>query len=318
MTLQRRERILVYVAGGLLGVLAGWFLLFGGESRSTKELEADLANLNQDVIVKRALAAEGDRDERWMRDWRKRALPADKITARTLYQTWLRGLADRCHFHPLAVESKEMETRGDMFTRLQFTVRGHVSLADLTQFLYDFYSAGHLQQIRQMTMKSLAHGSELDVTVTIEALSLPNADRKDQLGKETGKGLQLAKVEDYRVPIVKRNLFSRYTPPSATVVADKNRDKPKEKGLVDTAQFTFVTGFTEIDGLRQVWIQDRTGGKVWQLKEGGVFKVGERGGTVREITPTREVTIDFDGHRRRLRDGDNLCGGAEVKGYGKN
>ena len=59
-------------------------------------------------------------------------------------------------------------------------------------------------------------------------------------------------------------------------------------------------------------------GKVWQLNEGGEFKVGALSGTVRKIAPTREVTLDFDGHRRRLRDGDNLRGGIEVDGHGKN
>ena len=250
-----------------------------------------------------------------MRDWRKRALPSDRITARTLYQTWLRGLADRCHFHPLAVESNNMESRANIYTRMKFTVRGHVSLADLTQFLYDFYSAGHLHQIRILTMKPVEHSSELDVGITIEALSLPNADRKDQLSKEKGTGLKLTKVDDYRDPIVKRNLFARYTPPPRGTMADKTPEKPQP---VDTAQFTFVTGFTEVDGFRQVWIQDRMGGKVWQLQEGGKFKVGEHGGTIRKIDPGREVTLDYDGHRRRLHDGDNLRGGIEVEGYGKN
>jgi hypothetical protein len=315
MKLQRREKGLVYALGGLLAVLVCYLLLFGGESRSTAELETDLGNLDQDAIAKRATSKQDDRDANLMRDWRKRALPSDRITARTLYQTWLRGLADRCHFHALTVESKEMQTRGDMYTQLSFTVRGHVSLADLTQFLYDFYSAGHLQQIRQMTLKSLEHASELDVMVAIEALSLPNADRKDQLCKEKGNGLLLAKVEDYRDPIVKRNLFAPYTPPPPSAVADKKPDKPQP---VDTAQFTFVTGFTEVDGFRLVWLQDRIAGKVWQLKEGAEFKVGEHRGTIRKIAPTREVTLDFDGHRRRLRDGDNLRGGIEVDGYGKN
>ena len=169
-----------------------------------------------------------------------------------------------------------------------------------------------------MTMKPVEHTSELDVTMMIEALSLPNLSRKDQLSKEPGRGLRLAKVEDYREPIVKRNLFAPYTPPPAVGprVADKKADKPKES--VDTAQFTFVTGFTEIDGFRQVWIQDRMEGKTWQLNEGGEFKVGALNGKVRKIAPTHEVTLDFDGHRRRLRDGDNLRGGIEVDGYGKN
>ena len=77
-----------------------------------------------------------------------------------------------------------------------------------------------------MTMKPVEHAGELDVTVTIEALSLPNADRKDQLCKEKGTGLRLAKVDDYRDPIVKRNLFAPYTPPPpvAPRVAKNHRD----------------------------------------------------------------------------------------------
>jgi hypothetical protein len=315
MKLQRREKGLVFAAGGLLAVLICYFLLFGGESRSTAELETDLGNLDQQVIAKRATSKQDDRDAASMRDWRKRALPSDRITARTLYQTWLRGLADRCHFHPLAVESNEMESRANVYAKMKFTVRGHVSLANLTQFLYDFYSAGHLHQIRLLTMKPVEHASELEVGITIEALSLPNADRKDQLSKEKGTGLRLAKVEDYRDPIVERNLFAPYTPPPPSAVADKKPDKPQP---IDTAQFTFVTGFTEVDGFRLVWMQDRIAGKVWQLKEGAEFKVGEHSGRICKIAPTREVTLDFDGHRRRLRDGDNLRGGIEVDGYGKN
>jgi hypothetical protein len=152
--------------------------------------------------------------------------------------------------------------------------------------------------------------------VTIEALSLPNADRKDQLSAEKGTGLRLAKVDNYRDPIVKRNLFAPYTPPAASATAGKKSDKSKE--LVDTAQFAFVTGFTDVDGLRQVWIHDRTSGKHWLLKEGEKFKVGQISGTVRKIAASREVTLDFDGHRRRLRDGESLRGGIEVDGYGKN
>ncbi len=314
LNLQRRERILVYAAGGLLVALVGYYLVLGGEGHSTADLEADLLNLNKDAVAKRQLAKRDDRDKNLMREWRKRALPSDRTIAQTRYQTWLRNLADQCHFHPPTFESKEMESRANIYTRMQFTVRGHVSLADLTQFLYDFYSAGHLHQIRQLTMKPLEHASELDVSVTIEALSLPNADRKDQLSTEKGTGLRLAKIDNYRDPIVKRNLFAPYTPP--VEVAGKKSDKPKEP--VDTSQFAFVTGFTEVDGLRLVWIQDRITGKVWQLQEGGQFKVGQFNGTVRTIAPTREVTLDFDGHRRRLRDGDNLRGGIEVDGYGKN
>ena len=149
----------------------------------------------------------GQRDRKRLAEWQRRALPSDRAMARSLYQNWLRGLANRDHFHQLNIESKEVESRRNMFTRISFTVHGHVALADLTQFLYEFYSAGHLQQIRLMDIKPLENSQELDVNLTIEALSLPGADRKDQLSKLPGRGLRLAKLDDYREPIAKRDLL---------------------------------------------------------------------------------------------------------------
>jgi len=318
MKMQRREKLLVYATGGLLAAMAGWYLLFGGDSRTDVQFEIERTRLVGEVEAKQDMVLADQRDAKRLKEWRRSALPPDRVDARRLYQNWLRGLANRFHFRQLSIESKEVESRRDMFTRMSFSVRGHVTLADLTQFLYDFYTAGHLHQIRQLDMKPVEHSSELDVSLTVEAMSLPNADQKDQLSKEPGRGLRLAKLDNYRGPIVKRNLFAPYTPPPPVGprVAEKKNDKRDPP--VDTAQFAFVTGFTEVDGLRQVWIQDRMAGKVWKLKEGEKFKIGQLRGTVRKIASTREVTLDFDGHRRRLGKGENLRGGVEVDGYGKN
>ena len=54
MKLQRREKTLAYATGGLLAVLAAYFLLFGFESRSSTELTADLQNLKPEVLTKLA------------------------------------------------------------------------------------------------------------------------------------------------------------------------------------------------------------------------------------------------------------------------
>ena len=310
MKMQRREKILAYVVGGLLVAAAGWFLLLGGDSRTDAQLKVDRDRLAGDVETKDKLKRAAASDAKRLAEWNRRALPSDRAVARSLYQNWLRDLANRVHFRQLSVESKEVVSRRDMFTCMSFSVRGHVTLADLTQFLYEFYAAGYLHQIRQMDMKSVEAAGELDVNLTVEAMSLPNADCKDQLSKEPGHGLRLAKLDNYRDPIVKRNLFAPYTPPPSVAV--------KPEGSVDAAEHTFVTGFTEVDGLRQVWIQDRMAGKVWKLREGVKFTIGPLHGTVRNISATREVTLDFDGHRRRLRDGENLRGGVEVDGHAKN
>jgi len=319
MKMQRRERILAYAAGGLLVAAVGWFLLLGGDGRTKAQLEVECTRLTGDVEAKQNLLEAAARDAKRLAEWRRRSLPSDRTIARSDYQNWLRGLANQFHFHPLKFESKEMESRHDMFTRMSFTVGGHLTLADLTQFLYKFYSAGHLHQIRRLNMKPVEHSAELDVNLTVEAMSLSNADSKDQLSKEPGRGLRLTKLDNYGKPIVKRNLFAPYTPPPPPVVAHVGDKKPKKpEAPVDTAQFTFVTGFTEVDGLRQVWIQDRMANKAWTLKEGEAFKVGELRGKVRKISSTREVMLEFDGHRRLLQYGDNLRGGVEVDGHAKN
>ena len=62
--------------------------------------------------------------------------------------------------------------------------------------------------------------------------------------------LQLAKLSDYRDPIVKRDFFAAYVRPAPA-------SPPRRDRTVDPADFAFVTGFTEVDGTAQVWIQDR-------------------------------------------------------------
>jgi len=305
---QRREKILASIVGGLLVLAAGWFLLLSGDSRSAAQLRTELGRLEADVTGKQNLLEADARDAKRLAAWQRRALPSDRVVARSLYQNWLRGLANRVRFRQLNIECKEVELRRNMFTRVSFSLKGHVGLADLTQFLYEFYTAGHLHQIRQMDIKPLENSRELDVNLTIEALSLPDADRKGQLSKEPGDGLRLAKLDDYREPIVKRDLFAPYSPPKPIrAMAAKEPEKQ-----VDLAQYAFVTGFTEVDGSRQVWIQDRIAGKTWKLNEGADFQIGRFRGTVRTIAPSREVIVDFDGHRRRFRDGENLRGGVEV------
>ena len=141
------------------------------------------------------------------------------------------------------------------------------------------------------------------MNLAIEAMSLPSADSKDELCKDPGHALRLKQLADYHDPIVKRDLFSAYSPPSPPRKTDSD---------VDPADFAFVTGLTEKDGARQVWIQDRMADKRWTLKEGETFQVGGHQGRVQSIT-AEEVIVELDGQRRRHRVGENLSGGVEVK-----
>ena len=146
--------------------------------------------------------------------------------------------------------------------------------------------------------------------LTIEAISLPTAASKTELPKkkEGASGLQLAKLSDYRDPIVKRDIFAAYVETKPTPIVERKPPPPK----VDPAEHTYLQGLTEVDGVKQVWLQDRLDGKLWQLGIGESFTVGNTKGTVQSIGPDGEVVVNFAGGRRLLHDGDNLRGGAVI------
>jgi hypothetical protein len=297
MKFQRREMILASIVGGLLLLAAVWLLFMVGDSRPIARLIEDHKKIAAEVEAKQKLLEVAKHDAKRITDWRRRSLPAnaDPSVAPLLYQKWLLTLAERAHIG----QKIDFQDAGSKHEKFSFTLNGHATLADLTQFLYQFYSAGHLHQIRHMELKPQENSRELVVNMKIEALALPDADRKDQLSKEAGHGLHYAQLENYLEPIAKRDLFTSY------VQSDR---KP-----VDAAEYTFVTGITEVNGTRQVWLLDRMAGKKWILGEGGSFQVGAAHGTVKTIVSTREVIVEFDGHRRRLHEGENLRGGEAVE-----
>ena len=74
------------------------------------------------------------------------------------------------------------------------------------KFLFEFYNADHLHQIRSLVISPLQGNDYLDVQMAIEALILPKVDRKDRLNSQKSDRLASTGVDDYQV-IMQRNLF---------------------------------------------------------------------------------------------------------------
>ena len=277
----------------------------------------DRDKLSSEIDKNEKLLDAAARDRKRLAQWQRRALPPDKDLARSLYQNWLRSLAARTNLRGTTLVAKGASDasvrRDQQFTRISFDLHAQAKLGDLVQFLYEFYSAGFLHQIRDMTIKPAPNGArELDVKVAIEALSLPTANAKDRLPdkppQEAGHALHLAKLSDYQEPIAKRDFFGAYVAPRPI----NERPTPPSR-TVDPADHTFVTGFTEVDGISKVWLWDRMRDKTWQLGTGESFSVGNVKGTVEVVHPEGDVLIEFGGQRRRLHKEDNLHGGVEIK-----
>ncbi len=306
MKLQRREKILAGAALGIAGLAVSCFLLFTGDGRSDQELLDEEAKLTGQIAHTQKLLEEADREQARLAQWRKCALPPDAVLARSLYQNWLESLAGRANFRDVRLSASDAGVRRDQSTRISLALNCTTKLGDLIQFMYDFYSAGYLHQIRKMTIRPGAAAGDLDVDMAIDALSLAAAESTDKLPPEAGHSLQLAKLADYRDPIAARNLFAAFVPPAP-------HDAQKEAGN-DPAATALVTAFTQVDGSWQVWIEDRGAGKRWALQSGESFDIGGRKCLVQTIRGEGDVIVELDRSRRQLRLGDNLRGGTEIGG----
>jgi hypothetical protein len=319
MKLQRREKILLGVTGGLLGFLALialWFFAFGGDSRSTEQLTAEQEKLTGEIEKKERQLKDAGVDAKRLADWRKRALPTER--ASELYNNWLLSLVEKVHFRSVKLTGEQpslgKSASSRPYTRIQTTVTAQAKLGDLVQFLYEFYSTGFLHQIHDMTVKPVPGGQssrDLDIKLTIVALSLPGAEAKNALPKPSSLGLKLPKLADYAA-LAKRNLFASYVKPEPPRRVVEEPVAPR-RPAVDLAAHAYVTAFIEVDGVWQVWLQDRIQGKPWKLASGDNFTVGTAKGIVQVIHPEGEAIVEYDKHRYLLRLGDTLRGGKELE-----
>ncbi len=141
-----------------------------------------------------------------LKRWQAQSLPSDPEIARSLYQAWLVGLVGRPGFISPNVDSSEPVTRKGLYSSLRFSARGRGTPEQLTRFLFDFYRADHLHHIESLNLTPVPRSDELDIALSIEALSLPDGERKDQLSTRVSDRLASDELTDYRA-IVERNLF---------------------------------------------------------------------------------------------------------------
>jgi hypothetical protein len=308
MKLQRREKILAGVALGIV-VLGGlWFLLFPGDNLSDDQLKKRQEELQAKIDDDKKLLDQADRDKVRLADWQQRALPADPVLASSLYKDWLRTLAESVKLKGFKVTAtqpaaaREQSTRNQSakitFTKITFTLHAQARLNSLVQFLYEFYSAGYLHQIRKLDIKRSRTSRDLDVEVVIEALSLPTAASKDKLPKITAT--PPVTLADYK-PIVSRDFFADWVKPAPVVVErPRIRVDPPKPPPVDPAEHTFVIALIEVDGTPQVWLHNRLLDQLLKLGTGGKFTIGNKDGTVQSIHPDGEVVVEYGGKRRVL------------------
>lgn len=241
-----------YVLGGIFALL---LLYFGGEwawqkaVRQPIESRQTKAERLQREIEKRQLELKRIRKAaQELAVWQSQSLPSNPEIARSLYQAWLLELVGHVGLENPGVEVREAAGRKGSYLVIAASIRGRGTLEQMTQLLYEFYRAGHLHQIRSLSLTPLKEG-RVDAAAEVEALVLPGADREDRLSTAPSDRLAGQRWEDYRI-IAQRDLFGTGSP-------------------VDPIEHTLLTAVSYVNGVPQAWFTARAGQRLVKLSPSG-------------------------------------------------
>ena len=247
---------------------------------------ADVDQLRSDIAERELDFARFRKANQQLKVWQAQSLPSDTEVARSLYQAWLVGLVGSAGFISPNVDSSEPITRKGLYSALDFSVRGRATLEQLTRFLYDFYRADHLHHIESLNLTPVPRSDELDITLSIEALSLPDATRKDRLSTRASDRLASNRLADYR-PVIERNLFGI------------------GGGGLDAADFAYLTAITSAGGQPEAWFTLRATGELVKLRSGQRLSIGAFEATVADISDS-DVVLVCEDERWLVGLGENL------------
>lgn len=285
--MKRREKILAAAVGAMLLLYLGNWLFQQMLQGPLDARHARLAKLRGDIEKKDDQLRRARTAAQQLNEWQKQSLPSDIELARSLYRNWLLELVRSAGFQQETVDSGETVTKKDIYQRLPYTVRGRGTLEQLTAFLFGFYRADHLHQIQRLSITPIPRSQQLDLSLSIEALVLPGADRRDRLNHRVSEVLASSTLADYQ-SIVERNLFG-------------------EGGATgyDAADFAYLTAILDVGGTHEAWFRIFTTGEVLKLHKGEAFEVGQFRGRIAEID-SLDVIIDSEAERWLMTLGESL------------
>jgi len=283
--MKSRKNILLAAFAAMLLIYVGNWLWENMVEAPLEKRRAKTVRLQEDVEKRKLQLARARKAAKELAVWEDQSLPSDTEVARSLYQAWLLELVEHVKLANPHVDSGNPVGRKGLYHALSFSLRGRGTLRQLTVLLFEFYRADHLHQVRSLGITPLEGADQLDLSISIEALVLPGADREDRLSRQTSDRLASAELADYEM-IVRRNLFG------------------SGDGF-DPTDHTYLTAVTYSDGQAEAWFTMRVNDKVLKLRKGQNLQVGQFNGTVAEIADT-DVILESDGERWLLTVGENI------------
>jgi len=302
MTFSRRERILAVVTAALLAAVALRFVysFWFGPGRQLRALRA---NLLQEVERKRSRLEKINRAKEQLKRLQERSLPGDPQLAQSVYSSWLLEHVERAGMDNISIDAGTARTRSGRYVGLRFHLQAEATMEEVVRFLHDFYSAGYLHKLRSVTFQPRQRSDRIDLTMTIEAMSLAGAPAVPRLPQPPAPPVQLAALDTYRRTIAERNFFRPYSPPEPR--RPSLFDRPIQPPPFDLSKFTYLTAIVGPPDQLEAWLLCRPTGKLYRLRQGQSFEVGPVRGTIRRLEP-RRAELEIGGRLCTLPIGHNL------------
>jgi hypothetical protein len=275
--MNRREKLLVATVGGLLLLAVVLFAYRGIRSTINGRHQRALA-LTKEIGRKEKSWRHGQPIADRMEIYADRSLPSDTQAAGTLYQTWLLQSVTQVGLEDANVNAVAAQVKEGVYHQLAFTVSGRGDLRQLTRFLHKFYSVDYLHRIKRLNLKRIPDARRLDLSFSIEAMSLPSSKHEKELSQSPGHSLKQDDLEVYLKRIMARNLsgpanrepeFSSFDVPKGFI------EKPVEFRVraKDPDRWDSIVYSLEGKGLPGATLDSTSGRFQWTPKEKGRYEV---------------------------------------------
>lgn len=223
--MERREKLLAIVAGGLLALVVGVYLIKGAY-RSIVNASAAVENAKSALEDAEILERELDNKTWDLDEWQDRSLPGDVDLAKNEYPIWLN---EQATFQGQQVQPMRPPTplggrdqqRKPGYYQLTYKLNGNGTLEDLTNFLYNFYSVNTLHRIKSLnvTPNSARAGSsyseDLSIAVVVEAIAMRGTPSDRDLAELKAEYWQPEEFDlVVKDTILDRNLFNYNAEPT--------------------------------------------------------------------------------------------------------
>ncbi len=233
--------------------------------------------------------------------WAKQSLPTDLDVAKSLYEDWLREQLIESGLYVTELNDKSSGGGNKRFQEISFLVSAEGSLAQLSDFLYRFYRAGHLHRVSEANLTPSKEGGTLVISLTIDALSLEDCKRTDRLSERLSN-TPLPPLEEVSAAIVSRNIFAPYRP---ALLGASNGSEQSTTELDQVLAQARFTAMTYGQGGWQMAIRMEESGDILFFREGDSIEIGPFVGQIANLEG-REAIVTLKKQRVLVRLGQYL------------